>query len=114
MLVPKEIASEIDLQKKKFIKAFFPIYRISSAGFRCVHKAHERGWTGHYEVLITNALSVADLLIGDFNSFGEYYSGGVIRSGQGGELLSSLRWRTSITFSEIEGQDSQLIFHPVK
>jgi hypothetical protein len=114
LLVPKEIANEIDLQKKKFLKAFFPIYRISSAGIACVHKAHEKGWTGHYEVLVPNALSVADLLVGDFNSFGEYYSGGVIRSGQGGQVLSSLRWRPPIILSEIEEQNSQLIFHPVK
>ena len=60
------------LQPADWLRAFFPIYRISGRGFRAVDEHVKSGWTGHFEGLIPSVLRSAGLSISDFGGSGAW------------------------------------------
>lgn len=60
------------LSQAEWVRAFFPVYRISTAGFQAVDKWVKRGWTGHFEGLIPCAIRSESLSISDLGGTGPW------------------------------------------
>jgi hypothetical protein len=53
------------VDKARWVRAFFPVHRLSAAALQCIAQAVGRGWTGHFEVLVPTALGHAGLTMAD-------------------------------------------------
>jgi hypothetical protein len=53
------------VDKAAWVRAFFPVHRLSAAALQCIAQAVGRGWTGHFEVLVPTALGHAGLAMAD-------------------------------------------------
>jgi hypothetical protein len=54
------------------IRAFLPIFRISTAGLAAVDQCVSRGWTGHFEMLLPTAVAFNRLRVDDFGGSGSF------------------------------------------
>ncbi len=60
------------LPRAEWVRAFFPVYRMSSAGFRAIDKCVRLGWTGHFEGLVPCAIRSESLSISDLGGAGQW------------------------------------------
>lgn len=105
-------SSKIDDSLK--LKGFFPIYRASKTALGVFHNAHLKGWMGHCEALLPTIAQENDLIVEDFNHWGNFYEEGNLGPNDGDPPYSSLRWRPEIKKREIIKSKNTIIFHPVK
>jgi hypothetical protein len=102
-----------------WLRAFFPVYRISSEGLRAVNECVKSGWSGHFEGLVPCAVHSASLSISDLGGAGRqtpkdrrhrFYSS---FSSNAGKFLNAgtLRHRPPHYFPRLR---RNTIFHPVK
>lgn len=66
----------IPLDQKKFVRGFFPIYRMSGPGFAFLDKAYREGVAGHYEGLFPTLLEQAGFQLEDVGGDGEFVRAG--------------------------------------
>jgi hypothetical protein len=59
-----------EVPQSRWLRAFFPVYRISKAGMRAVGKHVELGWSGHFEGLVPCAIEAESLSISDLGGNG--------------------------------------------
>ena len=107
------------LPQPLWLRAFFPVYRISRGGLRAVSERVKLGWSGHFEALIPCAIASATLSISDLGGSGTrtpaerrhlFYSS---FSSNAGESLNAgtLRHRPAHIFPLLR---SNTIYHPIK
>jgi hypothetical protein len=60
------------LPQSDWLRAFFPVYRISREGLRAVDERVKLGWSGHFEGLIPCAIRTASLSISDLGGAGTW------------------------------------------
>lgn len=60
------------LPQSEWIRAFFPVYRISSEGLQAIDKHVKLGWTGHFEGLVPCAIRSESLSISDLGGAGSW------------------------------------------
>lgn len=60
------------LPQAEWVRAFFPVYRISSKGLQAVDKYVKLGWTGHFEGLMPCAIRSESLSISDLGGAGRW------------------------------------------
>jgi hypothetical protein len=60
------------LPRSDWMRAFFPVYRISRGGLRSVDERVRLGWSGHFEGLIPCAICSASLSISDLGGDGRW------------------------------------------
>jgi hypothetical protein len=106
------------IPKAQRIRSFNPIYRISKEAVDCIDRAHQNGWTGHFEVVLPTLLHHHGFRIEDFGGDGDfvpddrtnkfYTSNGLNKIGpdQGTHRYQPRFWRT--------GNQENKIYHPVK
>lgn len=102
---------------RDWIRAFFPVHRMSAAGLSCVGEAVGRGWVGHHEMVVPTAMDHASLAIADIGGRGAWTP----RPRQGRnyldpalpyefESIGSVRWRPSIVRRPVRN----MLYHPCK
>ena len=72
----KTLKSPRRIPEAELVRALFPLYRLSSAALRALHKAYCDGWSGHYEVTIPTILKTQGLTLEDFGGTGSYVAAG--------------------------------------
>ena len=104
--------------KSQRIRSFNPIYRISGEALDFIDRAHQDGWTGHFEVVLPTLLYHEGFEIEDFGGDGDfvpshrtnqfYTSEGLNKIGpdQGTHRYQPRFWRA--------GDQDHMIYHPVK
>ncbi|WP_167559013.1 DUF3405 domain-containing protein [Bradyrhizobium canariense] len=60
------------LSQAEWLRAFFPVYRISNDGLRSVDEHVKLGWSGHFEGLIPCIIRAASLSISDLGGSGRW------------------------------------------
>jgi hypothetical protein len=60
------------LPRSSWVRAFFPVYRISREGLRVVEEYVRLGWSGHFEGLVPCAICSASLTIADLGGAGKW------------------------------------------
>lgn len=111
---PRRFSKAIKAKHTDLLKAFCPLYRISERALRAVDAAHRQKWRGHCEVLLPVILEENNLIVGDFNTYGTFYTNGSIEPNDGTTPHSSLRWRPEIDPLEFQKVSTPCIWHPVK
>jgi hypothetical protein len=107
------------LPQTLWLRAFFPVYRISRGGLRAVSERVKLGWSGHFEALIPCAIASASLSISELGGSGtltpaerrhQFYSS---FSSNAGESLNAgtLRHRPAHIIPPLR---SNTIYHPIK
>jgi hypothetical protein len=61
---------QVGLEKRRM--AFLPVTRVSAEALRSIHRAVERGWTGHFEMVVPTAIEQAGLTISDIGGSSSY------------------------------------------
>jgi hypothetical protein len=90
----------------KRLASFNPIYRISRDALSHLHEAHQRGWTGHNEVVLPTLLIDGGFRVRDLNGTGVY--GAQVR-----EPLynrQTMRWRPP----KWSTSEPNMLHHPIK
>jgi hypothetical protein len=107
------------LPRSSWLRAFFPVYRISRQGLQVVNDCVKLGWSGHYEGLIPCAIRSASLSISDLGGAGtwtpkdrryRFYSSFSTEAGAV-QNAGTLRFRPPHYFPLLR---RNAIFHPVK
>jgi len=111
---PRRFSKAIKAKHANLLKAFCPLYRISERALRAIDAAHKQKWRGHCEVLLPVILEENNLIVGDFNAYGTFYTNGSIEPNGGTTPHSSLRWRPEIDPLELKKVSTPCIWHPVK
>jgi hypothetical protein len=102
-------------ENRMALKAFLPIYRISSDGLMCVRDAHLGGWRGHFEALVPSVLSFSGLRVSDFNQIAFSYLPGGQDIFFDPDLQSSVRAYPGVGIYEFSKRaGGHVLFHPVK
>jgi hypothetical protein len=61
-----------DAPRSDWLRAFFPVYRISANGLRAVEEHVKQGWSGHFEALLPCAMRSASLSISELGGSGRW------------------------------------------
>jgi hypothetical protein len=105
------------VDRRSWVRAFFPIHRLSAAGLSCVAEAVQRRWVGHYEILVPTAIDHASLTIADIGGRGAWtpderrglnYLDAALPYEF--ESIGSLRWRPAIRRQPVKN----VLYHPCK
>ena len=62
----------VTLPKRDWVRGFFPILRVSTAGIECALQANKDGWKGHHEVVWPTAMQHACLKLEDMGGSGPF------------------------------------------
>jgi hypothetical protein len=101
----------------EWISAFLPIHRLSNRGLTSVRGAVERGWVGHFEVLVPTAVAHDSLSIADIGGRGawtpperrnRFYLDHTLPDAY--QCLGTVRFRPSIRWKPVR----RVLYHPCK
>lgn len=110
-----EAPEGVTLPTGKMLKAFMPVFRITHDALAAVDKAHQAGWTGHFEALIPTVLALGGLKVQSLRGVNRCYVGDSQNPNRILPLQSTMRWRPPISVREFSTRDKgPLLFHPVK
>jgi|AGTN01.1.fsa_nt_gi hypothetical protein len=101
----------------RFVRAFMPLYRMSTAGYAVLDKAYRAGWDGFYEGIVPRILLDAGLAVEDIGGDGEF-----VRPGNRNRFYSSTPSDNTLSpgsfvFRPITAQPGPQpgrLWHPVK
>ncbi len=108
---------DVDLARDRYVRGFFPIYRMSKAGFAFLDNAYRQGAAGHYEGVIPSLFLSNGFKVEDIGGEGEF-----VPDHRRGRFYTNNRLTHylnpgSFVFRPVRfnvGQQSNLLWHPVK
>lgn len=105
------------LPKRRRVRGFFPVAGMSARGLDALARAHDRGWTGHFEVLGPTVLNEWGLEIEDVGGQGAF-----VREGNAGRFYTNTPSRSGLAPGTFVYRPSRprpgfrrgKLWHPVK
>ena len=111
------VTPDVELAEQDRLRAFLPVFRISSRAIRLLRSAYQQGWRGHYECTVPTIVNKLGLTIEDIGGNGSFVSPDNIDRFYTNTLDNpnmtpgTFLWRP---IREEPGDEPDTLWHPVK
>ncbi|MPY75468.1 MAG: DUF3405 domain-containing protein [Alphaproteobacteria bacterium] len=108
---------DLPIDKRDYIRGFFPIYRISGRALAQLHAFYKRGVKGHFECLGPTLLRHAGLTIEDIGGAGEFVRPENVNRFYRNSAKAGALSPGTLVFRPVmdrPGKESGMLWHPVK